>query len=97
MPQEERERAGRTKQQGEWLGETRASCSLEESGPVQVPSMVALSVMSSQGHESSSLVVDPLEPTQHTVPGFLTSITAKVQDRYQKTWALDRHCFSPAL
>lgn len=83
-------------QQGKSFGEVGAACSLEERDPVQVPSMVALSVMSSQGHKPKSLVVDPPEPAQDTVSGLLISISAQVECGCQ-IWALDRHCFSPVL
>lgn len=83
-------------QQGKGFREVGVACCLEERGPKQVPSMVALSLISYQGHMPKSLVVDPPEPARGTVPGFPTSISAKVVCGCQ-IWALESHCFSPVL
>lgn len=83
-------------QKGKGFREVAVTCCLEERGPIQVPSMVALSLISYQGHKPRSLVVDPPEPAQGTVPGLPTSISTKVVCGCQ-IWALERHCFSPVL
>lgn len=71
MPSRREEGKGRKGlQQGKAFGEVRAACSLEETGSVQVPSMVPLRLMSSQGNKPRSLVVDAPEPAQDTVLHF---------------------------